>query len=369
MTAKYPLIQSPFKVGKVTLRNRLVFPPFETNYASPDSFPTEKHINFYRKIAAGGVGLIVMEATNVNPKIIPTKFGLGIFKDVYISSLQKLTDAIHQEGAAVLLQIVDKTALEEGRNGTEMSKEEIEELIDFFVEAIVRAEKSCFDGIDFHAAHLYTLGDFISRQSNQRTDEYGGSLKGRLRILEKIYLKAKDRVDPNFLFCCRYDGDNFVFGENTLSDAMAIGRYLEKLGFNMLDISAGGRIEPILKKGGYGGFEISYSGSRACPNNTYPDAANIHLAEGIKAAVKSIPVIGCGKIGTIRLAEEILRKEKADLVGMARALFCDPDLPNKSFAGKDKEILKCTWCNICLRLYMSDQQTVCLRWPGVKVKI
>jgi len=363
------LIQEPTKLGSITLRNRLVFPPFETNYALPDSFPTEKHIKLYRKIAAGGVGLIVLEAANVNPTITPTKYGLSISRDDYIPHLQKLTDAIHEQGAHVIIQLADKTALEEGRYATEMDAAEIERLIGYFVDAIVRTEKAGFDGIDFHACHLYTLGDFLSLDRNNRTDAYNKTLKGRVQIIKDIYLRAKDKVSSNFIFGCRFNGDEFMIGGNTIKDAAAIGQELEKLGFDLLDVSAGGRIEPIFKTGKYGGWSDSYSAARCVPGAGYPDAVNIHLAEGVKKAVKRIPVIGCGKIGTVKLAEQILQESKADLVGMARAIFCDPELPNKSFSGREKEIIKCTWCNVCHKLYTSDREVVCCRWPGVKVKL
>jgi 2,4-dienoyl-CoA reductase-like NADH-dependent reductase (Old Yellow Enzyme family) len=369
MRGSKKLVQEPLKLGSIVLRNRLVFAPFETNYATPDSFPTEKHYDLYRRIAAGGVALIVLEATNVNPTITPTKFGLSISRDDYIPHLKKLTDAIHEQGAHVIIQIADKTALEEGRYATEMEAPEIERLIGYFVDAIVRSEKAGFDGVDFHAAHLYTLADFLSLDRNKRTDAYSKTLKGRVQILKDIYLRAKDKVSPGFIFGCRYNGDEFMNGGNTLKDAMAIGQELEKLGFDLLDISAGGRIEPIFKTGAYGGWGDSYSAARCIPGAGYPDAVNIHLAEGVKKAVKKTPVIGCGKIGNVRLAEQLLREKKVDLVGMARAIFCDPELPNKSFSGKENEVVKCSWCNVCHRLYTSDREVVCSRWPGVKVKL
>jgi dimethylglycine catabolism A len=363
------LVQEPFKIGDMTLRNRLVFVPFETNYGTTDSFPTEKHIDFYRKVAAGGTSLIILEATNVNPKITPTKHGLAITRDVYVAPLKKLTDVVHKEGACIILQIVDKTALAEGRYATEMSKSEIKELIAYFVDAIVRTEKAGFDGIDFHAAHLYTLADFLSLDRNERDDEYNKTIKGRVRIIAEIFNAAKEKVSPRFIFGCRYNGDEFMVGGNTLKDAAAIGQELEKLGLDLLDISVGGRIEPILKTGSYGGWANSYSAARCVPGAGFPDAVNIHVADGVKKAVKKIPVLGCGKIGTAELAEELLQGQKADLIGMGRAIFCDPELPNKSFSGREKEISKCTWCNVCHKLYISDREVVCVRWPGVKVKL
>ena len=97
------------------------------------------------------------------------------------------------------------------------------------------------------------------------------------------------------------------------------------------------------------------------------DACNIHVGEAIKQAVDHTTVTGCGKIGTVELAEKILQENRVDLVGMARAIFCDPELPNKALAGRDKEIVKCTWCKYCLtHCMMMDKPCVCIKWPGVK---
>lgn len=363
------LIRTPFKVGHITLQNRLVFVPFETNYATPDSFPTDRHLDFYRRAAAGGVGLIVMEAVNVNPEIIATKYGMGIAHDKYIPHLRRLTDAIHREGGVVILQIADKSLLLPGRSPADMSQEEIAKMERYFVDAIERTYKAGFDGMEFHGCHLYTLGDFLSREGNKRRDEYGGGINNRVRIIEEICQAAKAKVGPNFIFACRYNGDDFLVGGNTVKDAAAIGQRLEKLGFDLLDISAGGRIEPFLKQGKWGGWKDSYSADRCIPDAHYADAANIHLAEGIKKAVKRIPVIGCGKIGTVQLAEQLLQEGKVDLVGMGRPIFCDPELPRKAFASRDDDIVKCNWCKVCHRLYVADEPVVCPKWPGVKVKV
>lgn len=375
--SRFQMLESPFKLGKVTLRNRLVFPPFETNYATADGFPTEKSIELYRRIAAGGVGLIIIEATNVNPESRPTKYGLAISDDKYIPHFQKLTNAVHKEGVAMLLQLVDKLH-ELGKTPADVSKAEISKIIGYFADAALRAERCGFDGLELHAAHPHTLAAFLSCDGNKRKDEYGHNLEGRIRIIREFYKWAKQKVNPDFLFSCRFNGDEFMKGGNTLKDAMAIGGYLEKLGFNLLDISAGGRIEPIFKTDYYRahakphhhiGYDDSYSSSRTLLDATQPDAGNIYLAEGVKKAVTHTPVIGCGKIGTLKLAEQVLRENKADLVAMARAIFCDPELPNKTFAGREKEILKCSWCNICHELYFADEQVVCVKWPGVKVKV
>ena len=361
-TASLEMVRSPIRVGPLTLKNRLVFPPFETNYATPDSFPTKKHVALYGEVAAGGIGLIVIEAVNINPDVVPTKFGLSIGSDKYVGPLKEIVRAVHQENAHVIVQLVDKSELDKGRYGTEMAGDEIAYIVKCFVEGILRSAQAGFDGIELHAAHLYTLADFLSRDRNKRSDAYNTTLAGRIKIIEEIYLGVRDRIPKDFVLAVRFNGDDFLVGGNTLADAMAIGRAMEKMGFDLLDVSAGGRIESFLKTGQYGGWGDSYSAARCVPSNRYPDAANIHLAEGVKNAVDRVPVIGCGKIGSLELAERLLREGRADLIGLARAVFCDPALPRKTLEGREAEVVKCNWCNQCHRLYIGDKEVVCNKW-------
>ena len=358
------LLFEPFQAGSLQLKNRMVFVPFETNYATEDSYPTERHVSFYERVAAGGVGLIIMEAVNVNPEMIATKYGMGLTGDRYIDSFKKMVERVHGHGTPVVLQIADKSLLNTHRTPEDLSQDEIYRLMDYFVEATQRAQKAGFDGVEYHGCHLYTLADFMSRE-NTRKDEFGKGLEGRMKMSKEILKRARELVGKNFVLFFRINGDEFIPGANTLKDAMEIARELEGMGCEAIDVSAGGRIEKWwakMESGKWGGWSMSYSAWRVIPGPAFPDAANMHLPEGIKK-VTTVPVIGAGKIGNAALAEQLLQERKADLIGLGRAIFADPEFPVKSMQGRQKEIVRCTWCNHCHRVYIEDKAVDCLLWP------
>ncbi len=368
MNNKNALLYQPMKVGPLQLKNRMVFVPFETNYATEDSYPTERHVSFYERIAAGGVGLIIMEAVNVNPKMIATKYGMGLTDDRYIENFRNMVEQIHLQRIPVVLQIADKSLLNTHRTPEDLTHEEITQLIDYFVQATKRAQKAGFDGVEYHGCHLYTLADLMSRE-NTRKDDFGKNLEGRMKMSKEILKRARDLVGKDFALFFRINGDEFIPGANTLKDAMEIAKELEGMGCDAIDISAGGRIEKWwakMESGKWGGWSMSYSGSRAIPSQAFPDAANIYLAEGIKKAV-TVPVIGAGKIGNAALAEQLLQERKADLIGFGRPIFADPEFPVKSMQGREKEIIRCTWCNHCHKVYTEDKPVDCLLWPRTRM--
>jgi 2,4-dienoyl-CoA reductase-like NADH-dependent reductase (Old Yellow Enzyme family) len=346
----------PLTIGKVTLKNRLVFAPYETNYATEEGVLTERQIEHYRKAAAGGVGLIVVEASNVNPDLSSrsTKFLLGIYSDKLIPGMEKLAQAIHKEGCKTILQIVDKSLLAKGMKPTDLQVSEIEKLIDYFVEGGVRAQKAGFDGVDYHMAAMYTVADFLSMKANKRKDEYGEGTEGKTKMAVEILRRTRDRVGKDFLLVPRFSGDELVLLGNTIKQTQEIGKLLEAAGADILDITAGGRREESDKSG-----EDFYSAHRSVPRDYMPDGVNVYIMEAIKKEVK-VPVIAVGKIKTAELAEEILREGKADLIAMGRQIFADPDFPRKIQQKREKEVVPCLSCRYCHKLYFQDRPIACI---------
>jgi len=347
----------PITIGRLTLRNRLVFAPYETNYATEEGLVTQRQIDHYQKIARGGTGLIVVEASNVNPDLSlrVTPFGLGVYDDKVIAPLQRLSQAIHGEGCKVILQLADKSILAKGITPGDFQVSEIEKLIDYFVKASVRVQKAGFDGVNFHMAHAYTLAHFLSIKSNKRTDAYGKGMEGKSKISVEILKRTRQQVGGDFLLVPRLSGDEFIVEGNTLKQTLVIAKILEETGADMLDISAGGRREETADPAG----ENSYSAHRSVPRDYLPDGVNVYLAEAIKKATQ-IPVITVGKIKTAALAEEILQNGKADLVAMGRQLFADPDFPKKVQEGMEKEIISCLSCRYCHRVYFKNEPIECV---------
>ncbi len=199
----FKLLCQPFKLGSLTLRNRMVMPPMVVSYATVDGYTTDRNIAYYEARARGGVGLIIQEATYVHPlgQILGNE--QGISDDKYIPGLRKLTQAVHRHGAKMAVQLIHggrAAYLPEGVQplgpsaiaapGKALPKEltiaEIATIADYFVAAAVRAKQAGYDGIEIHAAHNYLIDQFLSPASNHRLDEYGGSVENRGRFLVEI---------------------------------------------------------------------------------------------------------------------------------------------------------------------------------------
>jgi 2,4-dienoyl-CoA reductase (NADPH2) len=170
--------------------------------------------------------------------------------------------------------------------------------------------------------------------------------------VEEIYRRSREALGADYPIGIRINGEDFVKGGNTLRHTRPFARMIDKLGFDYLDVSAGGRFED--------GFE-GYSRSRALPDDTMPEATNVYLAAELKKEVH-IPVITAGKIGRGDLAEEIVSEERADLVAMGRGLLCDPALPRKIIEKREAEVVPCDYCNHCIRVMQRFRPIECIKW-------
>lgn len=345
------LLFQPFSLGPLQLRNRLVMAPCGSNTASDEGFPTELQVDYYRQRAQGGLGLIIVEATTVNyeRRRRDTKC-LGINDDRFIRPLRTLVKKVQDEGARIGIQLVD-SLVRIGKKPSDLSKEEVYGIIEDFVQAAARAQQAGFDLVEFHFAHLYTLADFLSRQTNKREDEFGKGFEGRMRIAEEILTRARRQLGSDFVMGCRINGDEFVLGGNTFADSQLIAQRLETLGSNFIDVSAGGRPE---EDGSWG-----YSFSRTIPPREMPDAVNAYLAGGIRNQV-NVPVIHAGKIGHPTVAETVLENGQADLIALGRPLLADPFFAKKAAEGRWDEIQVCRFDNGCMVDFRQGQPWTCV---------
>lgn len=341
----------PFELLHVKLRNRLVFPPMVTRYSDKTGLVTPQVLKHYKAVAHGGVGLVTLEATSVNEK--RKLGGLGIWDKAHVSILKRLIDAIHEEGAAVSVQIADGIRFM-NLTPSDLSEGDLKTLIIEFAAGVLRALQAEADVIELHAAHSYTLADFFSKRANRRTDNFGGGPDRRVEIVRQIVGLVRRKWEHPNVIGVRINGDEFIAGGNTLKDACEIASALEEAGVNFIHVSAGARREE---------GDESYSVSRCEPGAEFVDAANIHLAERIKQVV-SIPVIGVGKIPTTALATQLIEQNRCDLVGMGRAILADYDLPNKEKAGAADQVRRCTYCNSCLQAISRNEPVSCVLWDG-----
>jgi 2,4-dienoyl-CoA reductase-like NADH-dependent reductase (Old Yellow Enzyme family) len=229
--------------------------------------------------------------------------------------------------------------------------------------------------VELHFAHAYTMASFLSVM-NARTDEYGGRFENRMRLPLEVVRAVREETGPDFIVGCRFLGSEDILGPdgriygNTLEDAQRIAVGLAQAGVDVLSISRGGKFEdarpPAIGEAMYP--YTGHSGSVCIPRSRQdPPGVNTFLADGIRRAVReaglSTPVVTAGKIHTFEQAESILRDERADLIGMARALLADPDLPRKWRAGADGDARACVFCPYCEDEDQHHRVVTCTLWP------
>lgn len=341
----------PYRLGTMELKNRIVMPPMATHFAGEDGSVNDRHIAYYLRRVRGGVGYITFEHTGIlrQGRAFPNM--ALIDKDQHIPSFQKLVEAVHREGGKIVIQI-NHAGRQTSSSFTgspivapspipcpvrkemprELSIEEIQTIVEAFGSAARRVKETGADGVEIHMAHGYLINQFLSPFSNRRTDEYGGSLEGRMRMAVEVLRAVRNQVGPEFTVLCRLSADEYVEGGLTLEETKEIAKVLERNGADGLHISAC----------------IAASGYLNHPPYYAEEGVFVHLAQGIKSVV-SIPVITVGRIRTPALANKIIEEKKADLVSMGRALIADPDLPIKAYQGKTDEIIPCISCNRCIK--------------------
>lgn len=334
----------PLRIGGVELKNRIVMPAMHLGYCK-DGFISERIISFYRERALGGAGLIVVGGCNIDP--YPAYWGMvEIGDDKFIPGHRQITSAIKQGGARVCAQLfqagryassvfskrqpiapsaIPSTMTRE--TPREMTVEDIERVIGDFASAARRAKEAGYDLVEVIASAGYLIPQFMSPITNKRTDEYGGSFENRSRFVEEVIRAVRQAVGADYPIMVRLTGNEFMPGGNTNLEIQQFARRLQEAGADAFDVTGGWHESKV-------------------PQITMhvPPGAYAYLAQGIKRAV-DVPVVACNRINDPWLAEEILAQGRADLVGMARALMADPELPNKAAEGRFSEIRKCVGCN------------------------
>jgi 2,4-dienoyl-CoA reductase-like NADH-dependent reductase (Old Yellow Enzyme family)/thioredoxin reductase len=353
MTQKFQRLLSPGAIGKLKIRNRIVLPPMVRNYATPDGFVTRQLIDSYAARARGGVGLVIVEATFVHPGGKGWPQGLGIHHDKCIPGLADLVEAVKGWGGKIAIQLhhagretassitgmplVAPSAIPcpiFGEVPRELTTEEVVELVEAFAQAAVRAKHAGFDAVEMHMAHGYLINQFLSPNTNRRTDKYGGDINGRMAFVLGIVQRTRELVGDDFPVLVRMNGEDFVENGLELDESKQAAQKLQVAGVAALDVSAG-TYEGMLDPRG-----INVAGLTPM---YFPRGQLVKYAEQIKSVV-NLPVITIGAI-TPEMGEEILQQAKADFIAMGRNLLADPELPNKLASGEPKDIRPCIRCN------------------------
>lgn len=284
-----------------------------------DGKVTDWHKIHYTSRAIGQVGLIIIEATAVHPQGRISSEDLGIWEDEQVEGLAEIVHAMKEHGAKTGIQLahagrkatVEGTTIapsaipfsERYKTPTEMTKFDIEQLIEQFKEATIRAKKAGFDVIEIHAAHGYLINSFLSPLTNKRTDEYGGSAKNRYRLLRKVIDGVREQWDgPLFV---RISAHEYTDDGMTAQQYVEMVQWMKKQTVDLIDVSSGGVV--LTNVDPFPGYQVPFS-------------------ETIKRQV-DIETGTVGLIITAIQAEEILQNKRADLIFLGRELLRNPYWP------------------------------------------
>jgi 2,4-dienoyl-CoA reductase-like NADH-dependent reductase (Old Yellow Enzyme family) len=323
----------------------------------------------YVRYAKGGAGLVVVEAMAVHQ----SKSGplLRISSDEFVPGLTDLQKRCHDVGPGkVVPQIIHflKISRSGWRQTVDMlSAKEIDDIVDAYGAAAARARACGFDGVELHMAHAYTLSSFLSRL-NPRRDAYGGTLENRLRLPVRVLERVRASVGDDFPVGIRFLGEECIRNGYTPVEAGPIAVRLARAGADYISLSAGGKFEDARHIPGEPLYPYTgYSGDRCMPGSNYPDGANLYIPEAVRACVRAAglktPIVAAGKIGSLELAEKVLARGQGDLIGMARALLADPDLPKKWQRGREDQVVRCVYGNVCKALDENFRRVDCTLWP------
>ncbi|WP_130806396.1 NADH:flavin oxidoreductase [Senegalia massiliensis] len=312
----------PLNIKNIKLKNRLVMPPMATGKSEDDGKISKEIIDYYDEKSKGSyISLIIIEHSYISQQGKASDNQLSISDDMVIDGLRNLSNVIHENGSKAVMQInhagsaskksvtgmniVGPSAIAHPRSElvpNELTKDEIKEIIKDFKDAAVRVKKAGFDGVEIHSAHGYLLSQFLSPITNKRQDEYGGDLKSRIKIHLEIIDEVKKSVGEDFLLLLRLGASDYMEGGVTLDESLIASKEFEKAGIDILDIS-----------GGFNGYGVE---------NKEVQGYFSPLTEEIKKVV-NIPVILTGGITDIKAADKLLKEDKADLIGVGRAILKD----------------------------------------------
>jgi 2,4-dienoyl-CoA reductase-like NADH-dependent reductase (Old Yellow Enzyme family) len=405
--------------------------------ATDDGVVTDEVLSWYERFAAGRPGALVVEATGVRD--IPSGPLLRIGHDRYIPGLRQLAAAVRRASGGytrLFIQIIDflairrrpdrekylrqylaisdrhrvlldaetddrardcLVAMSDAELATILTSRELEALqygyrervtdtdlahirdLPFvlpgiFAAAAERARRADFDGVELHYAHAYTMASFLSAL-NIRSDGYGMTREGRIRLPLEVFAAVRARVGASFVVGCRYLAEECIRGGSTLDDAVYFGTELARAGMDFLSLSRGGKFEDARQpQVGWAAYPYTGPSGWECMPTTLADSfgpfgRNVAPCARIRAAVRAAglttPIVVSGGIHDFEQAEAILAGGEADVCAAARQSLADPDWFRKIRLGRGADVRRCTFTNYCEGLDQKHKQVTCKLWDRV----
>lgn len=395
----YDMLFSPMKIGNVEIKNRIVMAPMCMGFGQYNGCATETMMDYYEERAKGGVGLIFTEITRINDITGASSFGqLGMSHDYQIPALREMADRIHKHNCKIMVElhhpgrqnlglmigtvpicnigsklmgnlytkILTQAVIPQGKKlqdkhivprtvapskcerskmsdsvNRELSVNEIKKIICQFIEGAVRVKKAGCDGVELHAAHGYLIQQFLSPNTNKRTDQYGGSLENRMRFLLEIIDGIRLNCGKDFPIVVRLTVDEMYseIGQNgkgyNLEEGIKMAKILSDKGIDAIDVSSAA----------YDTFNYWLEPT------TFTPGWRKYLASEVKKVV-DIPVIAANLIRSPKQAEMQLEEGTQDFISLGRPLIADPHWPNKVKSGNENLIKRCVCCLYCFESMM-----------------
>jgi mycofactocin system FadH/OYE family oxidoreductase 2 len=346
--SRYPHLLSPLRIGPLTVANRVVFSAHLTNYAH-DGMPTEQHAAYYAARAVGGAGLIITEEHSTHSTDWPYEKLIHGFDPRVVPGYRRITEAVHAHGVPILAQL--------NHNGGQASSmfsrqpvwgpspipdplfrevpkalepHEIRSVVDGYAQVAEHCMAGGFDGVELQCSHSSIVRGFLSPATNARTDQYGGPLANRARLLLEIVAAVRAVLGPTKALGVRLCGDELIEGGTTIDEAVEVARMVEATGqVDYINTSIGVATATLYM------IEASMQ---------VPPGYAMFIPSAIREAV-SLPVVGVGRFKDPTQAERALATGQADLIGVVRGQIADPDFVRKARAGAAADIRTCLSCN------------------------
>ncbi|MCC4275070.1 NADPH-dependent 2,4-dienoyl-CoA reductase [Marinomonas communis] len=353
----YPHLFQPLDLGFTTLKNRILMGSMHTGLEEKDH-TGERLAAFYRARAKGGVGLIVTGGFSPNAEGSPYPFP---YEPLSLSVHQCITDAVHEEGGKICLQIlhtgryayhpnlVAPSPITAPINRFEphaLSPEQIEKQVQDFVDTALFARTAGYDGVEIMASEGYLLNEFLVKRTNHRDDEWGGEFTNRIRFPVDVVRRIRAAVGEHFIIIFRLSMLDLVEQGSSFEEIVALGQAVEQAGATIINT-------------GIGWHEARVPTIATC----VPRAGFSWVTKAFKDHF-SIPVIATNRINTPDIAEQVLARGDSDMVSMARPFLADPEFVNKAERGQAERINTCIGCNqACLDHVFEGKVASCLVNP------
>lgn len=356
----YPNLLKPLDLGFTQLKNRVLMGSMHTGLEEAPNGHL-RQAAFFSARARGGVGLIVTGGIGPNAEGATHEVTKRIDTDEAVAEHKVITDAVHEAGSKICMQILHTGRYAYNKNLVAPSAVQapinpfkpkaldeagIEQQIQDFISTSTQAQKAGYDGVEIMGSEGYFLNQFIARRTNHREDEWGGSYENRIRLPLEVVRRVREAVGEQFIIIYRLSMLDLVEGGSTYEEAVELGKEIEKAGATIINTGIGwheARIPTIATK--------------------VPRAAFTWVTAKFREAL-SIPVITSNRINTPEVAEEVLARGDADMVSMARPFLADPDFVLKAEQGRSDEINTCIGCNqACLDHAFEGKMTSCLVNP------